>query len=62
MYSLIRIVFHVIMCFELITKHDICGLYNNVIQCVIDTEKNNNPTTLHTNKRTVLGETENVES
>ncbi len=41
-------------------KHDICALYNNIIQCVIDTEKDI-PTTSHTNKKRVPGWTEHVE-
>ncbi len=43
-------------------KNDICALYNNIIQCVIDTEKDNIPTTLITNKRTVPGWTEHVKA
>ncbi len=41
-------------------KNDICALYNNIIQCVIDTEKDNIPTTSLTNKKTVPGWTEHV--
>ncbi len=59
-YNIMRIFFHIIMCFALIHKNDICALYNNVIQCVIGNEKSIINTTLHTNKSTVPGWTENV--
>ena len=42
-------------------KKDILSLYNNVLQCVIDSEKDNIPTTSPTHKMTVPGWTEYVE-
>ncbi len=39
-------------------KHDMCVLYNNVIQCVIDTENDNILTASHIHKTRVPGLTE----